>query len=128
MRLEDDAVIAAAIDHGVEWLDTAHAYPENEERIARVLAARPDAPVRIVTKVGMLRPNGAWEPDGRAGTILAQARESRARLGRTPDVLLLHAPDPNVPLATSLRALVKARDEGLCHAIGLSNPTRRDLD
>lgn len=128
MRLDDDAVIAAAIDQGVTWLDTAHAYEGSEERIARVLATRPGADVRIVTKVGMTRPAGAWVPDGRAGTILAQAKESRARLGRVPDILMLHAPDPAVPLATSLRALEKARDQGLAHAIGLSNPSRRDLD
>lgn len=129
MRLADDAVIAAAIERGVVWLDTAHAYEGSEERIGRVLAARSDGGrVRVVTKVGMTRPAGAWVPDGRARTILEQARASRAALGRPADVLMLHAPDPSVPLATSLRALVKAREEGLARAIGLSNPTRRDLD
>lgn len=123
MRLEDDAVITAAIALGVEWLDTAHAYEGSEERIARVA---PEA--RVVTKVGMTRPGGAWVVDGRARTILEQARESKARLGRAPDILMLHAPDPDVGLATSVRALVKAREEGLAHAIGLSNPSRRDLD
>ena len=124
MRLDDDAVIEAALDAGVTWLDTAHAYEGNEARLARRLRAG----VRVVSKVGMTRPGGAWVPDGRAKTILEQARESHARLGRAPDVLMLHAPDPNVPLATSVRALMKARDEGLARAIGLSNPSRRDLD
>jgi hypothetical protein len=41
---------------------------------------------------------------------------------------MLHSPDPSVPLATCVRALARARDEGLAHAIGLSNPSRRDLD
>jgi diketogulonate reductase-like aldo/keto reductase len=125
MRLDDDAVIEAAIDAGIEWLDTAHAYEGNEARIARVLEARR---ARVITKVGMTRPAGAWVPDGRAKTVLEQARESHARLGRAPDLLMLHAPDPSVPLATSVRALARARDEGLAHAIGLSNPSRRDLD
>lgn len=129
MRLDDDGVIEAALDAGIEWLDTAHAYEGNEERIARVLARRGAVDrVRTITKVGMTRPGGAWVADGRAKVILEQARESRARLGRPADVLMLHAPDPNVPLATSIRALRKARDEGMAHAIGLSNPTRRDLD
>jgi diketogulonate reductase-like aldo/keto reductase len=125
MRLDDDAVIEAAIDAGIEWLDTAHAYEGNEARLARVLEARR---ARVITKVGMTRPAGAWVPDGRAKTVLEQARESHARLGRAPDLLMLHAPDPSVPLATSVRALARARDEGLAHAIGLSNPSRRDLD
>lgn len=131
MRLDNGAPIAAAIDRGVVWLDTARAYEGNETLIASVLATRTDAErarIKIITKVGMTRPNGGWEPDGRAGTIVAQAKASRDALGRVPDLLLLHAPDPNVSLATSIRALLKARDQGLAHAIGLSNPTRRELD
>lgn len=131
MRLDADVVLASAVEAGLSWLDTAHAYEGSEERIARVLAAAEPSitsGVRIITKVGMTRPGGAWVPDGRARTILEQARESAARLGRAPELLLLHAPDPGVPLATSLRALARARDEGLARAIGLSNPTRRDLD
>jgi aryl-alcohol dehydrogenase-like predicted oxidoreductase len=128
MRLEGDEPIRAALEAGIPWLDTAHAYPGNEERLARVIAAGRVGNTKIITKVGMLRPNGGWEPDGRAKTILAQARESAERLGRPPDILMLHAPDPNVSLATSMRALAKAREAGLAHAIGLSNPTRRELD
>ncbi|MBX3229955.1 MAG: aldo/keto reductase [Labilithrix sp.] len=131
MRLEEDAVVAAAIARGVVWLDTARAYEGSEERIARVLSslAPPDRErVRVVTKVGMSRPGGAWVADGRARTILEQARASVGALGRPPEVLMLHAPDPRVPLATSVRALVRAKEEGLARSIGLSNPSRRDLD
>ncbi|MDF2695689.1 MAG: oxidoreductase [Labilithrix sp.] len=127
------ATIAAALEHGVIWLDTARAYGRddrelghNESLMARAIGVNPG--VRVVTKCGMARPEGRWEPDGRASTILAHARASTDALGRAPDLLLLHAPDPRVPLATSMRALVRAKAEGLTRAIGLSNVTRGQLD
>jgi diketogulonate reductase-like aldo/keto reductase len=124
MRLAPDAIhptITAALDAGVKWFDTARAY-DNEAAVARATAGRG----QLVTKCGMIR--AGWVPDGRASSILADARASADALGRPPDLLLLHAPDPRVALTTSLRALVRARDEGLTRAIGLSNVTRRQLD
>jgi hypothetical protein len=60
---------------------------------------------------------------------MADARASREALGGLPiDVLLLHAPDPRVPLATSVRALARALDEGLARSVGLSNVTRFQLE
>ncbi len=67
------AVLVSAIDHGVTLLDTADAYAHddadrghNERLVAAACAARPTAPVRIVTKGGLVRPGGRWQPDGRA--------------------------------------------------------------
>ncbi len=127
------ATIKAALDAGATWLDTARSYARddrelghNERLVARALGSRSD--VRIVTKCGMARPGGRWEPDGRARAILDDARASARDLGRPPDVLLLHALDPRVPFATSVRALARAREQGLTRAIGLSNVTRRQLE
>jgi aryl-alcohol dehydrogenase-like predicted oxidoreductase/predicted kinase len=127
------ATISAALEHGVVWFDTARAYGRddrelghNERLIARAVGK--DDRVRLVTKCGMSRPAGRWEPDGRASAVLASARASSAELGRPPDVLLLHAPDPRVPLATSVRALVRARTEGSALTIGLSNVSRAQLE
>ncbi|MFZ5439891.1 MAG: aldo/keto reductase, partial [Myxococcota bacterium] len=53
---------------------------------------------------------------------------SREALGRPIDLYLLHAVDPKTPLATSVRALMELRDEGLVREIGLSNVTRAQLD
>ncbi|HEY5928531.1 MAG TPA: aldo/keto reductase [Kofleriaceae bacterium] len=122
------AVLLAALDAGVELLDTADAYcldatdvGHNERLIAQALAARPTLkrPV-VVTKGGLERPGGAWVPNGRAKHLDAAARASRERLGDI-DVYLLHVVDPKVPLATSVRALAKLRDQGVVRAIGLSN-------
>lgn len=106
----------AAIAAGVELVDTAHAYG-NEAMVGAAGASY------IVT--GGLGPD--WVPDGRAATLAAQARASRELLGRI-DLYLLHAVDPRVPIATSVRALAKLRDDGVVGAIGVSNVNRAQLD
>lgn len=131
MRIPEDGVatIEAALDAGITTFDTARAYAGSEELLGRVLGADPRGrSALVVTKCGMRRPGGGWEPDGRSRTILDDAAKSAAALGRPADVLLLHAPDPRVPLATSVRALVRAKEEGLAKAIGLSNVSRKQLE
>jgi len=133
MRLEGDdayrrSTIVAALHAGVTLLDTARAYGENEQIVAAAIAGSGIARdrVRVVTKCGMARSEGAWVPDGRASAILEDARTSQKTLG-TIDLLLLHAPDPRVELATSVRALERAQKEGLTRRIGLSNVNRTQL-
>ncbi len=131
------ATLRAALAAGARTLDTARAYGlddkdagHNERLISRVLAdgSIEATSVRVVTKCGMRRPDGDWRPDGRAGTIASDARASREALGRPADVLLLHAPDPAVSFATSVRALARAAEDGHARSIGLSNVTRGQLD
>ncbi|HEY0993188.1 MAG TPA: aldo/keto reductase, partial [Kofleriaceae bacterium] len=139
MRLSTDAardpvrgraVIAAAIAGGIAVLDTADAYAlddteigHNERLIAATLAELGGSRgVEVVTKGGLTRPGGAWVPNGRANHLAAAARASRDRLGVAAlDLYLLHAIDPKTPLATSVRALARLRDEGIARRIGLSN-------
>ena len=116
------AVLEEARAAGITLFDTADAYAlddtdigHNERLIARV---RGDA--FVVTKGGLVRPDGAWVANGRARHLAAAARASCERLGAI-DLYLLHAVDPRVPLATSVRALAKLRDDGIVRAIGLSN-------
>jgi hypothetical protein len=44
------------------------------------------------------------------------------------DVLLLHAPDPRVSIATSARALARAKEDGLARSVGVSNVSRKQLE
>jgi aryl-alcohol dehydrogenase-like predicted oxidoreductase/histidinol phosphatase-like enzyme/predicted kinase len=124
------AVITAALAGGIGLLNTADAYAldhteigHNERLIAETLAELGGGRrVEIATKGGIERPGGAWVPNGRANHLAAAARASRDRLGIAAlDLYLLHAVDPRTPLATSVRALAKLRDEGVARAIGLSN-------
>lgn len=137
MRLSTDAardpgrgraVIAAAIEAGVALLDTADAYALDDgdaghnERLIAAAVAEAGRPVEIATKGGLVRPGGAWRSDGRARHLGDAARASRDRLGVAAiDLYLLHAVDPKVPLATSVRALARLRDDGVVRRIGLSN-------
>jgi aryl-alcohol dehydrogenase-like predicted oxidoreductase/predicted kinase len=124
------ATIAAAAASGVTVFDTARAYGENEQLVARALRrCGAEGTARIVTKGGMTRPGGAWIPDGRAKAILADCEASLAALDGLPiDVYLVHAPDPRTPWRTSVRALARLADEGLVRRVGVANVNRRQLD
>src|SRR5688572_10850826 len=83
-------VLHAAFDAGVTLLDTADAYclddrdiGHNERLIARALSAWPGDRSRIIvaTKGGMTRPDGRWEPDGRAKHLAAACERSCSALG-----------------------------------------------
>src|SRR4029453_10129837 len=129
MRLDDRGAetITAAAEVGVTVFDTARAYEGSEALLAHSLANTDG--VRIVTKGGMSRPNGAWVPDGRAKSIRADCEASLVALDGLPiDTYLLHAPDPRTPWRTSVRALARLVDEGLVRRVGVSNVNRSELD
>jgi aryl-alcohol dehydrogenase-like predicted oxidoreductase len=129
MRLPDGAavdVIHAALAAGATLLDTARAYG-NEHLVAQALATWKGPRPRVVTKGGMRREGALWIPDGRSGVIRADCEKSLEALGHI-DLYLLHAPDPKVPLLTSVRCLKALLDEGRVGAIGLSNVSRAQLD
>ena len=127
------AVLHAALDAGVTLLDTADAYcwddrerGHNERLIARALSTWPGdrSTIVVATKGGMTRPDGRWEPDGRAKHLTAACEASCRALGvQRLDLYQLHAPDPRVPFATSVRALASLKRAGLVERIGLCNVT-----
>jgi HAD superfamily hydrolase (TIGR01662 family) len=127
------AVLHAAFDTGVNFLDTADAYcldegdaGHNERLIARAIASWSGdrSTLRVATKGGLTRPGGAWVPDGRARHLEAACAASRRAL-RVERIALyqLHAPDPRTPLERSVRALAGLKRDGLVEEIGLSNVT-----
>jgi aryl-alcohol dehydrogenase-like predicted oxidoreductase len=135
LRLPDVAVLVAAIDAGVDLIDTADSYGRDagdiggaERLVAAARAERPAARLTIVGKGGLVRRGDAWMPDGRATHLSAAAEASRFRLRAPPDLYLLHAVDPKVPLATSVRALDRLRRDGTVGRIGLSNVNRTQLE
>ncbi len=126
MRATPEEVIAAALDEHVVWLDTARAYGDSERVVGRVARGRD---VRVVTKGGMVHEGDVWRPDGRARTLRADCDASLEALGGVPiDAYLVHAPDPNVPWATTLRALARIADEKLAARVGVCNVNRKELD
>ena len=127
------AVIRAALDAGITLLDTANAYclddtelGTNERLIARAIAewGGDRSKITVATKGGMRRPGGEWVPDGRAKHLRESCDASRRALGQdTIDLYQLHVVDPKAPLATSVRALAKLKEDGWIRDVGLCNVT-----
>jgi pyridoxine 4-dehydrogenase len=124
------ATLRRVVDLGVNFIDTADSYgPEVSERlIAEALHPYPDDLV-IATKGGLIRPGpGRWTPDGRPGHLREACEGSlrRLRLDQIP-LYQFHRPDPRVPLADSLGALVQLKEEGKIRHIGVSNVSQAQL-
>lgn len=127
------AVLQAAFDAGVTFLDTADAYcwndsetGHNERLIAHALKTWTGdrTQITVATKGGLTRPVGRWEPDGRAKHLASACERScRALAVNAIDLYQLHVVDPRTPLATSVRALAALKRDGLIKSIGLCNVT-----
>ena len=98
----------------------------NERLIARALGtwSGDRSRITVATKGGLTRPDGRWEPDGRAKHLAAACERSCRALGvNAIDLYQLHVVDPRTPLATSVRALAALKRDGLIKSIGLCNVT-----
>jgi pyridoxine 4-dehydrogenase len=124
-------VLRRAVQLGVDFIDTADAYGPgtSEELIAEALAPYPEGLV-IATKGGLTRPGpGEWRRDARPEHLRAACEASlkRLRLQRI-DLYQLHSPDPTVPIAESVGALVDLQRQGKIRHIGVSNVNERELE
>jgi aryl-alcohol dehydrogenase-like predicted oxidoreductase len=114
------SVVAAALDAGVNFFDTADMYGEtrSEEYLGEALGARRDQAV-IATKFGWRiddRRHGA-KPD----YVLQAAEDSLRRLGTDRiDLYQLHRPDPETPIEQTLGALDELVRSGKVREIGCS--------
>ena len=119
------ATIAAALEAGINFFDTAYCYGydgESEKLVGRVL--RPHRKeVVIATKCGIHWGRDQKQvKDARPETIRRQCDESLQRLGmEVIDLYYLHAPDPSVPIAESAGALKELLEAGKVRAVGVSN-------
>jgi aryl-alcohol dehydrogenase-like predicted oxidoreductase len=127
---ESLATLRAAFDAGINFFDTAYCYGyhgESERLIARALGDVRDEVV-LATKGGIHWEGTAQARDARPATLRRQCEESLTRLATDRvELLYLHAPDPNVPLADSAGALRELMEEGKARAVGLSNATVEQL-
>ena len=123
--------VRAAVEQGVDFIDTADAYgPVVSERIiAEALHPYPEDLV-IATKVGQTRTGpGEWVPVGRPAYLKQQVELSlrTLRLDRI-DLIQLHRIDPEVPLADQLGAFVDLQQQGKVRHIGLSEVSVQQLE
>src|SRR3954463_609081 len=135
---EEQAIrtIHAALDAGVNFIDTADAYSaddkdfgHNERLIAKALKGKRDG-VIIATKGGHTRTAGGdWDKDGRPEYITRACEASLKALDTDRiDLYQYHRPDPDVPYAETIGAFKELQDEGKVRWIGLSNCSVEQLE
>jgi pyridoxine 4-dehydrogenase len=124
-------VLRAAVEQGVDFIDTADSYgPVVSERlIAEALHPYPEGLV-IATKAGLTRQGpGIWTPVGRPAYLKQQVELSlrTLRLERI-DLIQLHRIDAEVPLADQLGAFKELQEEGKVRHIGVSEVSVAELE
>lgn len=128
MGIDDEQsvrTVQAALDHGINFFDTAYSYGYDgrSDRVLRTaLQGKRDQAV-IAHKVGM-----HWDAqkqrvlDGRPETLVAHAEECLSRVGlEYVDVMYLHSPDPNVPIEESAGAIREICKRGWARYAAVSN-------
>jgi pyridoxine 4-dehydrogenase len=124
-------VVRAAVEQGVDFIDTADSYgPVVSERlIAEALHPYPEGLV-IATKAGLTRQGpGIWTPVGRPAYLKQQVELSLRRLElERIDLIQLHRIDAEVPLADQLGAFRELQDQGKVRHIGVSEVSVAELE
>ena len=122
------AVLRAAVEAGVDHLDTAQYYGPDvaNELVREALHPYPDGLV-LVSKVGARRDaEGAWLPWDRPEDLRQGIEDNLRTLGvEQLGAVNLRLLDPGhgtgVPFDEQLDAMVQAREDGLIAGVGLSN-------
>jgi 2,5-diketo-D-gluconate reductase B len=108
-------IVEQALRFGYRHVDTAQAY-ENEREVGEGVknSSLPRDQIHVTTKV--------WWTQLAPADLLRSTRESLVKLKLDyVDLLLIHWPNPSVPLDQTIAALCKAKREGMTKHIGISN-------
>lgn len=120
---EGVATVRAALDAGINFVDTANVYSrgESEQVLGKALAGCRDDVV-IATKVhGVMKDEETNSFGNSRRHIKAQCEASLRRLGTDYiDLYQLHRPDPATPIEESLSALDDLVRAGKVHYVGFS--------
>ena len=123
-------VVRAAVEQGVDFIDTADSYGPSvsEQIIAEALHPYPENLV-IGTKAGLTRQGpGIWTPVGRPAYLKQQVELSLRHLKVDRiDLIQLHRIDAEVPLADQLGAFKELQDQGKVRHIGVSEVSVEEL-
>jgi aryl-alcohol dehydrogenase-like predicted oxidoreductase len=119
------ATIRAAVERGINLIDTAPAYGfgRSEEIVGKAIAeGKLRSHVLLATKVGLEWRDGQVFRNASRGRIRQEIEDSLRRL-RTDviDVYQVHWPDPTVPIEETAEAMAALLKQGKIRAIGVSN-------
>jgi aryl-alcohol dehydrogenase-like predicted oxidoreductase len=118
------SAIHAALDHGVNWIDTAAVYGlgHSEEVVARALAGRSNKPY-VFTKAERV-----WDSNGKiTGSLKADSirREIEGSLRRLQidviDLYQIHWPEPDRDIEEGWSEMLRLQREGKVRYVGVSN-------
>ncbi|HEY6769211.1 MAG TPA: aldo/keto reductase [Candidatus Sulfotelmatobacter sp.] len=123
---DDDSIAAIheALDHGINWIDTAAVYGlgHSEEVVNQALRGRSQRPY-VFTKC-----ERTWDLNGEIGGTLKAAsirRECEDSLRRLDvdviDLYQIHWPEPSADIEEGWTELAKLKQEGKVRYIGVSN-------
>ncbi|KQT69515.1 aldo/keto reductase [Methylobacterium sp. Leaf465] len=127
--------LAAALDLGYDFLDTADTYGlgHNETLLGRFLKGRRDRVV-LATKFGIVRPSHSPDDsakrriDNTPAYLTAACEASLTRLGvETIDLYYCHRRNPKTPLAEMIGAMARLVEQGKVRGLGLSEVSPETL-
>lgn len=126
------ATIRAALDQGINLIDTAPVYGfgVSEEIVGQALGASGlRARAVIATKVGLEWRDGKIARNATPTRIMQEVDDSLRRL-RTDyiDIYQVHWPDPLVPIEETAAAMRKLYEMGKIRAIGVSNFAEEQME
>jgi pyridoxine 4-dehydrogenase len=123
-------VVRAAVERGVDFIDTADSYGPfvSEQIIAEALHPYADGLV-VATKAGFTRQGpGVWTAVGHPAYLTQQVELSLRHLKVDRiDLIQLHRIDDAVPLADQLGAFMELQQQGKVRHIGLSEVSVEEL-
>lgn len=123
---ESDSIpaIHAALDHGLNWVDTAALYGlgHSEVVVARALKGRTPRPYVFTKCERVWDANGAIGACLKAGSIRRECEDSLRRLQTDViDLYQIHWPEPDEDIEEAWAELARLKKEGKVRYIGVSN-------
>jgi aryl-alcohol dehydrogenase-like predicted oxidoreductase len=124
--------ILAALDHGINLIDTAPVYGfgRAEEIVGKAVKEFGSRDkVRIATKAGLEWKDGEVSRNSQPAHIAFEIEDSLRRLQTDYiDIYFVHWPDSPVPFEETARMLQALQDQGKIRLIGVSNFDPRQMD
>ncbi len=119
---ETARTIDEAIEHGLNFIDTADSYGQSEELLGKLLAPVKRDQVYVATKVfNRFTRNKEVGRNSRVNINASLERSLRLMKMDHVDLLMLHHPDPETPLDETLATLDNLVSQGKVRYVGVAN-------